>query len=102
MERLYPSSSFWKTFLDRQKEFMRTSSSSNSPEGIYFHLLRSHLFDNLIIECGEIDGVVVGSWTNVNQSSSVDEDNANAKYWAAAAIWSNAWDQRTVDRVSYF
>ncbi|KAM3708731.1 hypothetical protein ACJW31_02G119000 [Castanea mollissima] len=99
IERLYPSSSFWKTFLDRQKEFMRTSSSSNSPEGIYLHLLRPHLFDNLIIECGEIDGVVIGSWTNVNQSSSVDEDNANAKYWAAAAIWSNAWNQRTVDRI---
>uniref|UniRef100_A0A2N9FSI1 Spatacsin C-terminal domain-containing protein n=1 Tax=Fagus sylvatica TaxID=28930 RepID=A0A2N9FSI1_FAGSY len=69
IERLYPSSSFWKTFLDRQKEFLRTSSSS---------------------------------WTNVNQSSSVpvvDEDNAHAGYWAAAAIWSKPWDQRTIDRI---
>lgn len=84
---------------------MRTSSSSNSPGGLYLHLLHSHLFDNLIIECGEIDGVVLGSWTNVNLGSSVpavDEDNAHAGYWAAAAIWSNAWDQRTIDRVSYF
>jgi hypothetical protein len=104
-ERLYPSSSFWKTFFGRQKEFVRTSSSSNSPGGLYLHLLHSHLFDNLIIECGEIDGVVLGSWTNVNLGSSVpvvDEDNAHAGYWAAAGIWSNTWDQRTIDRVSYF
>lgn len=69
-------------------------------------LLNSHLFGNLIIQCGEIDGVVLGSWTNVNESSSepvIDEDNAHAGYWAAAAVWSNAWDQKTIDRVSdYF
>ncbi|KAE7998209.1 hypothetical protein FH972_002775 [Carpinus fangiana] len=102
IERLYPSSSFWKTFLGRQKEFVRTSSSSNSPGGLYLHLLHSHLFDNLIIECGEIDGVVLGSWTNVNLGSSVpvvDEDNAHAGYWVAAGIWSNTWDQRTIDRI---
>lgn len=67
------------------------------------HLLHSPLVDKLIIECGEIDGVVLGSWTSVNQNSSgieIDEDTAHAGYWAAAAIWSNAWDQRTIDRVS--
>lgn len=67
------------------------------------HLLNSHLFGNLIIKCGEIDGVVSGSWTTVNERSSdpvVDEDNAHTGYWAAAAVWSDAWDQRTVDRVS--
>lgn len=67
------------------------------------HLLNSPLLGKLIIECGEIDGVVLGSWTKVSQSSSVaeaEEDSVHAGYWAAAAIWSNAWDQRTIDRVS--
>ncbi|KAK0608267.1 hypothetical protein LWI29_028101 [Acer saccharum] len=98
LERLYPSCSFWKTFLGRQHGF----STSNSSGGICLHLLNSHLFGNLIIKCGEIDGVVSGSWTTVNESSSdpvVDEDNAHTGYWAAAAVWSNAWDQRTVDRI---
>ncbi|KAG6721774.1 hypothetical protein I3842_03G128800 [Carya illinoinensis] len=102
IERLYPSSSFWKTFLGRQKEFMRTSSSSSSPGRLDLHLLNSPLLGKLIIECGEIDGVVLGSWTKVSQSSSVaeaEEDSVHAGYWAAAAIWSNAWDQRTIDRI---
>ncbi|KAJ0041339.1 hypothetical protein Pint_27017 [Pistacia integerrima] len=102
IERLYPSSSFWRTFRGRQKEFTEATSTLNSPGGVYLQLLNSHLFGNLVIECGEIDGVVLGSWTNVNESSSkpvIDEDNAHAGYWAAAAVWSNAWDQRTVDRI---
>ena len=32
----------------------------------------------------------------------VDEDDAHVGYWAAAAVWFDAWDQRTVDRVSCF
>lgn len=103
-KRLYPSSSFWKTFLGRQKEFIRDTSTSNSPGEIYLHLLDSPLFNNLNIKCGEVDGVVLGSWTTVNESSSdpvFDEDNAHIGYWAAAAVWSNAWDQRTIDRVSH-
>ncbi|KAL5818547.1 hypothetical protein ACOSQ4_022389 [Xanthoceras sorbifolium] len=98
LERLYPSCSFSKTFLGRQKGF----STSNSSGGICLHLLNSQFFGNLIIKCGEIDGVVLGSWTTVNESSSdpaVDEDNAHTGYWAAAAVWSNAWDQRTIDRI---
>lgn len=103
-KRLYPSSSFWKTLLGRKKELTRVTATSNSPGGIILHPLNLHLFNNLVIECGEIDGVVLGSWTNINESPSetmVDEDNAHAGYWAAAAVWSNAWDQRTIDRVSH-
>jgi spatacsin len=75
----------------------------NSPGQIKLQLLPSYLFSNLIIECGEIDGVVLGSLTSINGNSPdpvVDEDTAHAGYWAAAAAWSSAWDQRTIDRVS--
>lgn len=77
----------------------------NSSERIKLHLLHAHLFGNLVVECGEIDGVVLGSWTSVNENSPdpvVDEDTAQAGYWAAAAVWSSAWDQRTIDHVSCF
>lgn len=104
-KRLYPSSSFGKTFIGRQKEFVRDMSALKSPGEIYLHLLDSPLFNNLTIECGEVDGAVLGPWTNVNDSSSdpmINEDNAHIGYWAAAAVWSNVWDQRTIDRVSHY
>lgn len=66
------------------------------------HLGGSSLFQHLEIECGEVDGVVLGSWTKINESASEhvpDETDAIAGYWAAAAVWSNAWDQRTFDHV---
>lgn len=68
-------------------------------------LLDSAVVNNFTIECDEIDGVVFGSWTNVNENPSgpmVDEDNAYAGYWAAAAVWFSFYDQRSVDRVSHF
>jgi spatacsin len=69
-------------------------------------LLHNHSFDSLVIECGEIDGVVLDTWMNINENSSAlevdDDDDAHIGYWAAAAIWFDAWDQRTVDRVSCF
>ncbi|XP_038999892.1 uncharacterized protein LOC120125556 isoform X2 [Hibiscus syriacus] len=99
IERLYPSCSFWKTFHDRMKGCMHVSSTLNSPEGIHLCLLD---FNNLKIECGEIDGVVLGAWANVNENSSdtvLDQDGVHAGYWAAAAVWSKAWDQTTIDRI---
>ncbi|WZZ23449.1 hypothetical protein YC2023_006850 [Brassica napus] len=63
----------------------------------------SSLLDrHLEIECGEVDGVVLGSWTKINESATEhapDETDAIAGYWAAAAVWSNAWDQRTFDHI---
>ncbi|XP_023518582.1 uncharacterized protein LOC111782046 isoform X2 [Cucurbita pepo subsp. pepo] len=102
IERLYPSSNFWKTFLSRQKANMGFPSSSNSPGENELRTLRFHLINNTFIDCGEVDGVVLGSWPNANESSSVvetTEDNAHIGYWAAAAIWTNTWDQRTTDRI---
>ncbi|WCJ29873.1 hypothetical protein M5689_011476 [Euphorbia peplus] len=102
IERLYPSSSFWRTFLVRQKTLTRVDLTSHSPGGIKLQLLHSHVLSNYFIECGEVDGVVLGLWTSINENSAepiVDEDTANAGYWAAAAVWSSAWDPRTVDRI---
>jgi len=66
-------------------------------------LFHPSAFRNHIIECGDIDGVVLGSWENAKASSlEVDDDSSHAGYWAAAAVWSNAWDQKTIDRVSKF
>ncbi|KAM7517827.1 hypothetical protein LguiB_016789 [Lonicera macranthoides] len=99
IERVYPCSSFWSTFCARQK-FMRVSGVS-SPEEISLHLLHSP-FGDLTIVCGEIDGVVLDSWTNVSEQSTVpvvDDDNIHACYWAGAAVWSDAWDQITIDRI---
>lgn len=63
------------------------------------------LSNNLTIECGEVDGAVLGLWRDVSKYSEipvVDDDDTHACYWASAAVWSDAWDQRTIDRVSLF
>jgi spatacsin len=102
-KRMYPSSSFWRTFVGQQEALKKATSTLNSPAQIKLQLLPSYTFSNLTIECGEIDGVVLGSWTSISGNSPdpvVDEDTAPAGYWAAAAVWSSAWDQRTIDRVS--
>ncbi|KAI5588074.1 hypothetical protein BDE02_05G071700 [Populus trichocarpa] len=102
IERMYPSSSFWRTFVGQQEALKKATSTLNSPAQIKLQLLPSYTFSNLTIECGEIDGVVLGSWTSISGNSPdpvVDEDTAPAGYWAAAAVWSSAWDQRTIDRI---
>ncbi|KAJ0252438.1 Spatacsin carboxy-terminus protein [Hirschfeldia incana] len=101
IERLYPSSQFWETYLTRRKEILRADVPFDSSK-ISLHLGGSSLFQHLEIECGDVDGVVLGSWTKINESASEhapDETEAIAGYWAAAAVWSNAWDQRTFDHI---
>ncbi|KAL1364797.1 hypothetical protein HN51_012953 [Arachis hypogaea] len=101
IESLYPSSSFWKTYHGRLRE-NGTSSDSVLPMENRLQLLHNHSFDSLVIECGEIDGIVLDSWMNINGSTSsveVDEDEAHVGYWAAAAIWFDTWEQRTIDRM---
>ncbi|KAF3534393.1 hypothetical protein DY000_02036196 [Brassica cretica] len=101
IERLYPSSQFWETYLTRRKELLKADVPFDSSK-ISLHLGGSSLFQHLEIECGEVDGVVLGSWTKINESATEhapDETDAIAGYWAAAAVWSNAWDQRTFDHI---
>ncbi|KAK4394130.1 hypothetical protein Sango_1883800 [Sesamum angolense] len=100
IERVYPCSSFFSTLATRQKELKRTSAEDAVGE-ISLRLVHP-LFKNLIILCGEIDGVVLGSWTTVDEQSvaaDVDDDSSHAAYWAAAMAWSDAWDQRVIDRI---
>ncbi|KAJ4828081.1 hypothetical protein Tsubulata_018948, partial [Turnera subulata] len=103
IERLYPSSSFWTTFIARQKALQGATLTSTLPGPIKLQLLHpDQQFSSLWIECGEIGGVVLGPWTSINENfpdPGVDEDTAYAGYWAAAAVWSGAWDQRTIDRI---
>ncbi|CAN1813358.1 Protein DDB_G0268328 [Linum perenne] len=97
IERLYPSSSFWRTFLGRQ------NASTNEPDSpIRLYLLNSLPYSEAVVECGEIDGVVLGSWTTISENTSdpeAGEDEGQVGYWAAAVVWSGAWDQRTIDRI---
>lgn len=100
-KRVYPCNSFFSTLATRRKKLKRAS-NEDPLEEISLHLLHP-LFTNLIISCGEIDGVVLGSWTSIDKDSvaaEVDDDTSHAAYWAAAAAWSDVWDQRVVDRVS--
>ncbi|KAJ4966442.1 hypothetical protein NE237_018291 [Protea cynaroides] len=102
IERLYPSSNFCRSFVGRQKEFHKSAHNVTCPEGNKLQLTSSNSFNNYIIECGEIDGVVIGSWTNIGEASDsliLEEEITHAGYWAAAAVWSDAWDQRTIDRI---
>lgn len=67
------------------------------------HLLHP-LCGDLKIVCGDVDGVVLGLWTHVNGHSvspEVDDDSFHAGYWTAAAVWFDAWDQITIDRVRH-
>ncbi|MED6158928.1 hypothetical protein PIB30_037567 [Stylosanthes scabra] len=101
IESLYPSSSFWKTYHGRLRD-NGTPPDSVLPVENRLKLLHNHSYDTLVIECGEIDGIVLDSWMNSNESSSsvaVDEDEAHVGYWAAAAVWFDAWEQRTIDRM---
>ncbi|KAK9064048.1 hypothetical protein SSX86_017920 [Deinandra increscens subsp. villosa] len=101
VERVYPCSSFTGTFRARQKELM-TVSDVDSPEEIKLSLLYP-ISNKLTIECGDLDGVVLGLWRHVSQYPDVsmidDDDDTHDSYWSAAAVWSDAWDQRIIDRI---
>lgn len=89
--------------MGRQRELdNEIKASGDVPERTSFSLLLP-LYNDMKIECGEIDGIVSSTWMNISTSSSVevtDDNGACAGYWAAAAVWSSIWDQRTVHRVT--
>ncbi|KAK1299138.1 hypothetical protein QJS10_CPB14g01237 [Acorus calamus] len=102
IERLYPSSSFWGTLLARQRKLSEVSPTEVFPQEKMMEKIRLHVHENFTIECGEIDGVVIGPWANLGNglsASLADESTAEAGYWACAAVWSDAWDERTMDRI---
>ncbi|KAH9323150.1 hypothetical protein KI387_017789, partial [Taxus chinensis] len=104
VERLYPSGSFWSTYAARQRPLLVNSVLETLAEEAKLQLICTWgPFTDYTIECGEIDGVVIGSWSSISTEegfiSAQTEDNASAGYWAGAAVWLDAWDQRMVDRV---
>ncbi|XP_031108009.1 uncharacterized protein LOC116012576 isoform X2 [Ipomoea triloba] len=98
IERVYPCRSFLGTFCSRQQK-INGEFNGNVPEEINLQILHP-LAKDLVIVCGELDGVVLGPWTNIAEYTShceTDDDSTHTSYWTAAAVWSGAWDQRIVD-----
>ncbi|KAE8791643.1 hypothetical protein D1007_33903 [Hordeum vulgare] len=101
IERFYPSSSFWDTYLGRENIIHDAENIVTLP-GEDKPVLALHICNRPAIECGDVDGAVLGSWVNVNDYTYLKEfsqSNLSDGYWACAAVWSDAWDQRTVDRI---
>lgn len=76
-----------------------------SSRDLSFPILHTHLFNNVVVTSGDIDGVVLGAWASLNDSISeseyAPEDSGTCDgFWAAAVVWSDVWDQKTFDRVS--
>lgn len=97
VERLYPSSSFWRTYTNSRKSI--DASSNSTPE---VELLSIQLHGGGSIACGEIDGVVTDPWKGMYRDHEVAttlDDTVPNGYWSCAAVWSDSWDQRTIDRI---
>lgn len=100
-KRLYPSSSFWDTYFCREN-VIRDAAKIVTLPGEDKPVLALHIRNHPIIECGDVDGAVLGSWVNINDyTKEFSGSNISDGYWACAAVWSDSWDQRTVDRVSH-
>ncbi|XP_051127140.1 uncharacterized protein LOC127248696 isoform X2 [Andrographis paniculata] len=100
IERVYPCNSFFSTLGTRKMEH-KGGSNEDKPNEISLRLLHP-LLNNLVIVCGEVDGVVLGPWKTVNEHSfapEIDDDSNHAAYWTAAVAWSDAWDPTVIDRV---
>ncbi|KAL1567193.1 hypothetical protein AAHA92_02698 [Salvia divinorum] len=70
-DRVYPCNSFFSMLATRRKGLKRTS--NKEPLGEISLYLVHPLFDNPVISCGEIDGVVLGPWTTIDKHSIVAE-----------------------------
>ncbi|KAJ3701358.1 hypothetical protein LUZ61_005063 [Rhynchospora tenuis] len=88
IERLYPRSSFWVAYQKSERDLSEQAS-------LAFYVNESPIF------CGEVDGAILGVWADISTNTEPPEpsDITPGGYWACAAVWSDAWDQRTIDRV---
>lgn len=64
----------------------------------------SHVTGTFMLQCGEVDGVVLGAWNSEAPPEALDEGGGEqgelmAGYLVLAAVWLHGWDQHTVDRV---
>ncbi|KAJ3694138.1 hypothetical protein LUZ60_009618 [Juncus effusus] len=97
VEKLYPRSNFWGTY-NKTKENPSETNDDPTPQ------LTLHVRDNSPVLCGELDGAILGIWSDISSSSaSSSRENSDEVssdgYWACALVWSDAWDQRTIDRI---
>eukprot|EP01018_Ginkgo_biloba_P020370 Gb_30364 [translate_table: standard] len=104
LERVYPSSSFWSTYGAYQRRLPINSLAGNHSKDATLHLIcSSQQFKDHNIECGEIDGAVLGSWSSISTKEGFfagsTQDNTSAGYWSGAAVWLDGWDQCTMDRI---
>ncbi|KAG0619567.1 hypothetical protein M758_4G148600 [Ceratodon purpureus] len=108
LEDLYPSSSFWSTYRSKRMKSSGPSIDEPSSNEDDRHILQlvcgSGAVSPFVLQCGEVDGVVLGSWDYAaapEASDGADGEQANpaAGYLVLAAVWLHAWDEVTVDRV---
>ncbi|XP_024371913.1 uncharacterized protein [Physcomitrium patens] len=108
LENLYPNSSFWSTYrLKRVKSSSHTveEPSSNEEDCELLQLIcGSGAVSPFTLQCGEVDGVVLGSWDYEADPEALDaagaeQVNPAAGYLVTAAVWLHVWDEVTVGRV---
>ncbi|KAJ7523405.1 hypothetical protein O6H91_18G050100 [Diphasiastrum complanatum] len=108
LEKAYPSSSFSSVYGLRQRLAMDHLLVDN--EQGFNHTIKLRIICNdglprgFDIECGDVDGAVLGSWSKLSDKHFVDEvpanqENAAVSYWAAAAVWLSAWNKHTIHRM---
>ncbi|MCO5582951.1 hypothetical protein L7F22_036854 [Adiantum nelumboides] len=104
LERAYPNNSFWGSYGAQQRLLPEPSESSmdvSSSDPDLQLLCSVEKTHDLVIACGEIDGVVLGEWNNleISVTSQTFLEELSPGYWAGAAVWLNDWDKFTLDRV---
>jgi spatacsin len=66
----------------------------------------SKKFGEFVLQCGDVDGVVLGSWNTtmdpeVLEDTIPENENLTTGYLLVAAVWLQAWDQQTINRVGH-
>ncbi|KAI5076391.1 hypothetical protein GOP47_0008456 [Adiantum capillus-veneris] len=104
LERAYPNNSFWRSYGAQQRSLPEPAESSTevpSSEPDLKLLCSVEKPQDLVIACGEIDGVVLGEWNSleISATSQTFLEELSPGYWAGAAVWLNEWDKYTLNRV---
>ncbi|XP_024514946.1 spatacsin [Selaginella moellendorffii] len=98
IESVYPSNNFWKSYRIRHEDSVGTSMPSDRKLQIWC----TSPVGDCSIDCGEIDGVVLGSWNRIiakDVEDEVNKEERSAAYWAGALVWLQSLDELTIDRM---
>lgn len=109
LEGLYPHSSFWTSYSARQgqvatKEPIIEPVPSDDEKQSLRLICKSNAGGVFSLECGDGDGVVLGSWNTTKNLEALENTGLGQHitppgYFVVAAVWLHAWDQPTVNRV---